>query len=153
MFSAIHHQGKRLHELAREGVTVEREARSVTIHSFQLARDPQNRQLVHVRVRCSKGTYIRTLAHDLGTGLGSTAHLTALRREAIGDYRVDAAWGAEELRDKMFEAAREQGIDLSRQVKGGGGRGSGGGRRWRGGGRGGSGGNRGSGGGGGGGSS
>jgi tRNA U55 pseudouridine synthase TruB len=137
MFSALHHDGKRLHELAREGVTVERAARPVSIARFQLTRDAADRQLVHFNVACSKGTYIRTLAHDLGTSLGSTAHLIALRREAIGGFRVTDAWGAEELRDAMFDAARAAGIDNAKAVERpkGGRRGRGGGGR-RGGGRG-----------------
>ena len=137
MFSAIHHQGRRLHELAREGVVVERPPRPVAIHRFDVERDASDAQLVHFYVRCSKGTYIRTLAHDLGTRLGSTAHLTALRREAIGDFRVGAAWGAEELRDAMFEAMRAAGIDVSRAAarREGGGGGGGGGKRGNGRGR------------------
>jgi tRNA U55 pseudouridine synthase TruB len=120
MFSAIHHQGKRLHELAREGVTVERAARPTTVTRFDVARDASDRQLVHFYVSCSKGTYIRTLAHDLAVGLGSTAHLTALRREAIGDFKVGDAWGAEELRDRLFAAAKAAGIDVSPREDGGG---------------------------------
>lgn len=140
MFSAIHHQGRRLHELAREGVVVERPPRPVTVHRFAVERDAADRQMVHFVVECSKGTYIRTLAHDLAVRLGSTAHLVALRREAIGDSRVGDAWGAEELRDGLFEAMRAAGVDVSRAAArreggdggGGGGRGGGGERVKRG---------------------
>lgn len=61
---------------------------------------------MHFVVACSKGTYVRTLAHDLGTQLGSTAHLTALRREAIGDARVSDAWGVSALTDALHAAIR-----------------------------------------------
>jgi tRNA pseudouridine55 synthase len=62
------------------------------VDAFDLERDPADAQNVRFRVVCSKGTYVRSLAHDLGRSLGTAAHLTALRREAIGAYRVDDAW-------------------------------------------------------------
>eukprot|EP00775_Hariotina_reticulata_P003807 gene3807-4064_t len=106
MYSALHHQGQRLHELARAGVTVEREARPVTITRFDIHRDATNGQLIHFYVGCSKGTYIRTLGHDLATSLGTTGHLIALRREAIGDAGVGQAWDIKQLVDKMFAAIK-----------------------------------------------
>lgn len=66
-------------------------------------RDAADAQAVHFRVVCSKGTYIRSLAHDLGRALGSAAHLTALRREAIGEYRVDGAWDVATLADQLHQ--------------------------------------------------
>ena len=85
MVSAVHVGGRRLHELAREGVEVEREARPVTVHRFDVAAtaDPL---VFAVTVQCSSGTYVRTLAADLGTLLGGGAHLRALRRRAIGSF-------------------------------------------------------------------
>ncbi len=62
-------KGERLYKAARRGEVVERQSRPVTIHSFELRRDEENRQDVHFRVACSKGTYIRSLAHDLVSGL------------------------------------------------------------------------------------
>jgi tRNA pseudouridine55 synthase len=85
MVSAIQIGGKRLHELARAGIEVEREARPVTVHAFDVSStaDP----LVYaVRVECSSGTYVRSLAADLGRALGGGAHLRALRRTAIGPF-------------------------------------------------------------------
>eukprot|EP00879_Flechtneria_rotunda_P006230 GHRR01006549.1.p1 GENE.GHRR01006549.1~~GHRR01006549.1.p1 ORF type:complete len:338 (+),score=124.08 GHRR01006549.1:1035-2048(+) len=137
MYSALHHQGQRLHELARAGVTVERAARPVTITRFDVHRDASDCQLVHFYVGCSKGTYIRTLCHDLATSLGTTGHLVALRREAIGDARVDKAWDIQVLLDKLFAAIREQrgsaaedsnSNDDNRQRRNHKGRGRGGGR-------------------------
>ena len=61
-------KGERLYKAARRGEVVERQSRPVTIHSFELRRDDENRQDVHFRVACSKGTYIRSLAHDLVSG-------------------------------------------------------------------------------------
>lgn len=106
MFSALRVGGKRLYEVARKGGEVEREPRAVTVESFELHRDPSDRQCFHFRVVCSKGTYIRSLAHDLGRRLGSVAHLTSLRREAIGAYRVEHAWQIKDLSEKLYQQKR-----------------------------------------------
>lgn len=84
MYSALKHQGKRLYELAREGVEVEREPREVTIHELTLG-DVELPEF-ELQVRCSKGTYVRTLAEDIGEALGCGAHVTALRRTGVGPY-------------------------------------------------------------------
>ena len=84
MFSAIKHQGQPLYKLARQGIEVEREARDAFIHSNQLtAFDGDEFEL---EVHCSKGTYLRTIAADLGEKLGCGAHVTALRRRQAGPY-------------------------------------------------------------------
>lgn len=83
MHSALKRDGKPLYELARQGIVVEREARAVTIHRLEL-REFAGDQAV-LEIRCSKGTYIRSLAMDLGEMLACGAHLTALRRTAVGD--------------------------------------------------------------------
>jgi tRNA pseudouridine55 synthase len=89
MFSALKHQGRPLYTYAREGMEVERAARKVQIHELTIAenRFPE----VVMRIRCSKGTYVRSLAHDLGMQLGCGAHLTALRRTAIGCLNIAQA--------------------------------------------------------------
>ena len=84
MYSALKHKGKRLYELAREGFEVEREPRSVTIHELHLHRFELPE--LEVSVHCSKGTYVRTLAEDIGEVLGCGAHVTALRRTGVGPY-------------------------------------------------------------------
>ncbi len=90
MVSAIKIDGKRLHELAREGKEVERPPRPVTIHEFAAA--PTSDPLVwSIEVHCSSGTYIRTLAADLGHHLGGGAHLRALRRTSVGPWGLDGA--------------------------------------------------------------
>lgn len=86
MVSALKVDGKRMHELAREGIEVEREARPVTIHRFEVLSIDAN--IVRVRVECSSGTYIRTLAADLGHLLGGGAHVRELRRVAVGRFDV-----------------------------------------------------------------
>lgn len=95
MYSALKYGGKPLYKLAREGKEVKRHARQITIYeteilSFDL---PQ----VQLRVVCGKGTYIRSLAHDLGTHLDSLAHLSALERTAIGEYSNSDALTIEQL--------------------------------------------------------
>lgn len=84
MYSALKHNGKRLYELAREGVEVERQPRTVTIHALEVLRCDLPE--VEIRVHCSKGTYVRTLAEDIGAVLGCGAHVTALRRTGVGPY-------------------------------------------------------------------
>ena len=89
VFSAIKKDGKRLYEHARAGEEVEIQSRKTTIYEFEITRI----QLPEVdfRVKCSKGTYIRSLAFDFGLALQSGGHLTALRRTKIGDYSVENA--------------------------------------------------------------
>ncbi len=87
MVSAVKIDGKRLHELAREGKEVERQPRPVTIHAFRVD-EPTADGVYPVEVTCSSGTYIRTLAADLGTALGGGAHLRNLRRTQAGSHSV-----------------------------------------------------------------
>lgn len=86
VFSAIKKDGKRLYEFARAGEEVEIKARHISIEQFEITNvDGLN---LDFRIVCSKGTYIRSLAHDFGKALGSGAHLSALRRTKIGDFNV-----------------------------------------------------------------
>ena len=87
MFSALKHNGKPLYEYARQGITVEREARPITI--FELNFIEYNAPYLTLEVHCSKGTYIRTLVDDLGEVLGCGAHVTMLRRTAVADYPTE----------------------------------------------------------------
>ncbi len=89
MVSALKVGGRRLHELARKGIEVERKSRSVIISELTLTGfDPGERPLMHLRVVCSKGTYIRTLGDDIAIALGGRGHLTVLRRTRIGHLKV-----------------------------------------------------------------
>lgn len=90
MVSAIKVGGRRLHELAREGMEIERAPRPVTIHSFTVDAGPEP-GVVAIEVECSAGTYVRTLAADLGRLLGGGAHLRSLRRTAVGTFTIAEA--------------------------------------------------------------
>jgi len=90
MVSALRVDGRRLHELAREGVEVDREARPVTVHRFEVIAEVAP-GVVSITVTCSAGTYIRSLASDLGRLLGGGAHLRNLRRTAIGSFTEERA--------------------------------------------------------------
>lgn len=87
MYSALKRNGQPLYKLARQGIEVEREPRAVTIHELQLLR--WEGEWLECRMRCTKGTYVRTLAEDIGKALGCGAHIAALRRTAVQPY--DAA--------------------------------------------------------------
>lgn len=91
MYSALHHNGVRLYELARQGIEVEREPRPITIHSNQQLNFDSNEDGVFadIRVCCSKGTYVRTVAEDLAIALGTVAHLVGLRRTEVGNCGGD----------------------------------------------------------------
>lgn len=89
MHSAIKHKGKPLYEYIRKGETVIRASRSVTIHELVLERFAGDE--MEITVRCSKGTYVRTLAEDIGLALGCGAHLQGLRRTAIGRFGLEDA--------------------------------------------------------------
>lgn len=84
MYSALKKDGKRLYELAREGLEVDREARPVTIHSLTI--EQYDARAPVLRVECSKGTYVRTLVEDLADGLGTCGHVAALRRLSVGPF-------------------------------------------------------------------
>lgn len=93
--SAIKVKGKRVYELARKGESVVLEPRRITISSFEVLRFEEG--LVHFKVVCSTGTYIRSLANDLGVALGCGAYLSALRRTRIGSFLVDQAQTPEQF--------------------------------------------------------
>ena len=86
MYSALKKDGKKLYELAREGIEVERAARPLTI--YQLSLTPLSAQKLQLSVTCSKGTYVRVLAEDIAKALGTLGHLTALRRIQTGDFEI-----------------------------------------------------------------
>lgn len=101
-YSAIKKDGKRLYELAREGKITPTTARPVEIFTFEIASEHfEEDQTIDFTVNCSKGTYIRSLAHDFGHALNSGAHLSALRRTAIGPYRVDEALTPDEFKTQL----------------------------------------------------
>ncbi len=95
MYSAIKHAGKPLYAYARRGIDIDREPRNVEIHSLEI--DVYEPPIAKATVVCSGGTYIRTLAHDLGRALGTCAHLASLRRTAVGKFTLESALRLEEL--------------------------------------------------------
>ncbi|MAQ74706.1 MAG: tRNA pseudouridine(55) synthase TruB [Aquimarina sp.] len=101
VFSALKKDGKRLYEYAREGKAVEIKPRTIEIKEFEITR--VNLPDVEFRVVCSKGTYIRSLAHDFGRALDNGGHLTVLRRTKIGDYDVADGLSIETFENQLKE--------------------------------------------------
>jgi len=95
MTSALKHQGRPLYAYAREGITIERPARQVTIHGLEVL--SCSGKTASIKVSCSKGTYIRTLAQDIGRALGVGAHLVALRRDSVGSFDIKDAFTLDQL--------------------------------------------------------
>lgn len=95
LYSALKKEGKRLYEFARAGKEVSISARQVNVYSFKI-NDIKNLE-VDFQIKCSKGTYIRSLAHDFGNALKSGGHLSALRRTSIGDFSVNDAMSIEDF--------------------------------------------------------
>jgi tRNA pseudouridine55 synthase len=95
MYSAVKQAGKPLYKLARKGLQVERKPRRVQVSELELLKFDS--PFIQIRITCSKGTYIRTLADDIGMALGPGAHITALRRLRVGHFRADEAAPPEEL--------------------------------------------------------
>jgi tRNA pseudouridine55 synthase len=115
MVSAVHHEGRRLYELARAGVTVEREPRRVTIHALTASDFAAgSRAEATLDVVCGSGTYIRTLCADIGQALGIPAHMKSLVREAVGPFRREDALSLEEMAERGAPplVPMEQALDL-----------------------------------------
>jgi len=105
MFSAIKHQGKPLYELARKGIEIERKPRTIHIYSLELESFEQD--IFTITVHCSKGTYVRTLAEDIGELLGCGAHVSGLRRSAVEPYGQNKMYTMEMLE----EIQQKHGVD------------------------------------------
>ncbi len=108
MYSALKRGGRRLYDLARKGIEVEREPRMVRIHELHVTRWDGS----HLRfeVRCSKGTYVRTLVEDIAARLGTVAHVSALRRIQLGRFRDERLWTLEEL-EELVASGGEAALD------------------------------------------
>lgn len=107
MYSALKHNGQRLYKLAREGIEVEREPREITIHGLELLNFDGDE--FEMNVHCSKGTYVRTLAEDLGEALGCGAHVIGLRRTGVGPYTGLTMVTLEQL--ELLEEQGKEGLD------------------------------------------
>ena len=113
MHSALKKDGKALYEYARAGIEVERAPRQVTLHAIDILGWDAERMELSLDVRCSKGTYIRTLAEDIGEALGCGAHLSGLRRTGSGGLSLDGAVTLEALAAED-EAARDARLQIGR---------------------------------------
>ncbi len=109
MYSAIKKDGKKLYELARQGISIEREKRKVTIHSVKILEINMERETVIFEVSCSKGTYIRTLCDDIGLKLGCGAYMNKLTRIKSGNFELKDAYTTEELR-KLYEEGKFENV-------------------------------------------
>ena len=105
MYSALKHEGKALYEYARAGVDIERKARLITIKNIEV--NALEGDIAQITVTCSKGTYIRTLAEDIGTMLGCGAHLIGLRRTEAAGYLLSQAVTIEQLETMLIEARED----------------------------------------------
>lgn len=103
MFSALKHNGKALYEYARQGINIERKRRTITIYQIDVLAFDEQTQTAQISVRCSKGTYIRTLAEDIARHIGSLAHLTDLRRTATAGFGIEQAYSIETLESLDLE--------------------------------------------------
>ena len=106
MVSAIKKDGVSLYKLARKGIEIERETRAVHIHRFDITYF--NNPFMNVVIECSKGTYVRTLAHDLGKALGCGGCLSALRRDASGPLHIDQAHTLDDILTETRETLVER---------------------------------------------
>ena len=103
MYSAIKINGKKLYDLARQGIEVERKGRNVVIYKVEILNI--NKPFVEFRVLCSKGTYIRSLCYDIGETLGCGAYMTKLEREATGTFNIENSINIEDLNRDKLEAS------------------------------------------------
>lgn len=111
MVSAVHHEGKRLYELARAGQVVERTPRPVEIYSLSLVEFiPGNRPRAVLDVQCSKGTYIRTLCVDIGLAVDCVAHMASLVRTRVGSFGLDKAISLDEIKERGTEHSLEDNL-------------------------------------------
>lgn len=110
MYSAIKKEGKKLYELARKGIEVERKPRRITIHALELLSQDGPADFT-LRVVCSKGTYIRTLCHDIGQALGCGGTMAALRRTRVGQFDIGQAVTLDELVQAPGPAAFLRGVE------------------------------------------
>jgi tRNA pseudouridine55 synthase len=124
MVSAVHHEGKRLYELARAGVTVEREARPIEIKKIELTKfTPGSEPKGELIVECGKGTYIRTLCTDLGKLLGVGGHMSALCRLSVGVFKLDQcidittpSFSADDIQAHLISASEAVSFLPARQI-------------------------------------
>lgn len=111
MYSALKHNGKKLYELAREGITVERKKRKITISNLEILNIISDKE-IEIKVNCSSGTYIRSLVRDMGIALNSLCTMTALKRTQVGNYKIEDSITKEELDLMSLEELEEKIISM-----------------------------------------
>lgn len=111
MYSALKHNGKKLYELAREGITVERKKRKITISNLEILNIISDKE-IEIKVNCSSGTYIRSLVRDMGIALNSLCTMTALKRTQVGNYKIEDSITKEELALMSLEELEEKIISM-----------------------------------------
>jgi tRNA pseudouridine55 synthase len=117
MYSAVKVEGKKLYELARKGIEIERTERRIHIYDLQVS--GFNLPYFDLTVSCSKGTYIRTLCDDIGAALGTGAHLVSLERSAIGPFDIKNSVRPEELsREDFFEGKKKSFCSIDEALPG-----------------------------------
>lgn len=110
MYSALKHNGRKLYELAREGKTIERKERDITIYDIEILKNYENRRILF-DVRCSKGTYVRTICNDVGEKLGTLGHMSFLMRTTVGNFNIENAYTLDEI-EKLREENKLESILL-----------------------------------------
>ncbi len=118
MYSAIKIQGKKLYELAREGKTVEREQRKITIKEITLLNIDEDNNEIKYKVTCSKGTYIRVLCEDIAKKLGTVGYMKELRRTRIGNFKVEDAGKFIEIEDILTDIPKVEVNDYDKLING-----------------------------------
>lgn len=107
MFSALKVEGKKLYELARKGVEIERKPRSIHIHSLSLKGYNSDEKTLTFTVKCSKGTYVRTLGEDIASKLNTVGHLISLTRTKVGDFKLVDCYDLEDYLDDKFISIKD----------------------------------------------
>ena len=114
MYSALKHQGRKLYELAREGKTVERKARRITIYEIKLLNSTSD--TIELDVYCSKGTYIRSLAEDISDKLGTVGTVIALHRSQAGQFKIEDAYSIENLQEMDLSGLTECLVEVDKPL-------------------------------------
>lgn len=102
MYSALRHKGKRLYELARENIIVERKPRDIKVYELDIMNIQDNEKIIFY-TKCSRGTYIRTLCHDIGMDLGTYGYMSYLIRTGVGDFKIDESLSMDYLKTLSLE--------------------------------------------------
>lgn len=115
MYSALKHKGRKLYELAREGVTIERQSRNITIYSMDILNIDDNKKILF-KTKCSRGTYVRTLCHDIGIDLGTFGYMSYLMRTGTGSFDIENSYGLDYIQSLSMEEINDIIIPMDRAL-------------------------------------